>query len=93
MARPLSIVLSLLPMIPAVWLAIGLVKAINQLDELERKIILEAAAVSFLVAFLGLIAISQLSRIGINSPDPMIISLAMAVLLILAKLAGNWKHK
>lgn len=88
-----AIIMSLLPMIPAAFLAIGLVGAINKLDELEKKIILEAASASFLVTFLGLIALSQLNRVGIHPPDPIYISLLMAILVILAKLAGNWKHK
>lgn len=89
----LAIVITLLPMVPATFLAIGLVRAINQLDELERKIILEAASVSFIISFLAIIALGLLEQIGITPPNPIYISLLMAALLIITKLVGNRKHK
>ena len=89
----IAILIALLPMIPALFLAVGLVKAINQLDELERKIILEASAVSFMITFLGMLALGLLNQVGISTPDPIYLSLLMAVLLVISKLIGNWKHK
>jgi hypothetical protein len=89
----IAIMIALLPIIPAIFLAVGLVKAINQLDELERKIILEAAAVSFMITFLGMLALGLLNQVGISTPNPIYISLLMAVLLIASKFIGNWKHK
>lgn len=89
----LAIAIALLPLAPAIFLAIGMVKAINQLDELERKIILEASALSFMIAFLGMIALGLLNQVGIATPNPIYLSLLMALLLFAGKLYGNWKHK
>ena len=88
-----KVVLTSLPMLPAVYLAVGLVRAVSKLDELEKKIILEACAMTLVVTFLGLIALMLLQRVGIANPDPMYIGLGMAVLLVIGKIAGNWRHK
>lgn len=85
-------VLVSLPLIPAAFLAIGVVKAIAKLDELEQKILLEAAAISFLLTFFVLIALGLLSRVGVSTPNPIFISLFMMVMLLIAKLYGNRRH-
>lgn len=88
-----KVILSMLPMIPALFLAFGFVKAVSKLDELERKIILEAAAFSLMVTILGMIALMLLNKAGISTPNPGYIGLAMALLLLIGKIAGNWRHK
>ena len=75
-----------LPLLPAIFLATGLIKAINKLDELERKIILEAASFSFVVTFLTLMGLGLFTRANIQSPNPLYISLFMAILLLIGKL-------
>jgi hypothetical protein len=82
----------LLPMIPAAFLAIGTVKAIRKLDELEQKILLEAAAISFLLTFFVMIGLGFLSRVGVSTPNPIYISLFMMVVLLIGKLYGNRRH-
>jgi len=89
----IRVILALLPMIPAIFLAFGFVKAVSKLDELERKIILEAAAFTLMVTFLGLIALGLLGMAGIPAPDPIYIGVGMALLLVIGKLYGNWRHK
>ena len=89
----LAVVIALLPIIPAIFLAFGLIRAINQLDELEKKIILEAAAASFMLTFLAMLALGLLDQVGIASPNPIYISLMMALLLVIFKLIGNSKQK
>jgi len=89
----MAITIARLPILPAIFLAIGLVRAINQLDELERQIILEAAAFSFMITFLAMLTLGLLNQAGIATPNPIYISLLMAILIIIGKLVGNWKHK
>ena len=88
-----KVFLTILPMIPAIFLAFGFVKAVSKLDELERKIILEASAFSLIITILGMIALMLLSQAGVTAPNPGFIGLAMAILLLIGKIAGNWRHK
>ena len=88
-----KILLTLLPMIPAFFLAFGLVRAVGKLDELERKIILEAAAFSLVISVLGMIALMLLTQAGVETPSPAYLGLGMMLLFLVGKLVGNWRHK
>ena len=88
-----KVFLTILPMIPAVYMGFGLVRAVSKLDELEQKIILEACGFSLVITFLGLIALMLLNQAGVAYPDPGYIGLAMAILLVIGKIFGNWRHK
>ena len=88
-----KVFLTILPMIPAVYMGFGLVKAVSKLDELEQKIILEACGFSLVITFLGLIALMLLNQAGVAYPDPGYIELGMAILLVIGKIYGNWRHK
>ncbi len=81
------------PLLPGFFLAGGIIKAINQLDELERRIILEAAAFSFLVTLLLMIAAGLLNRAGIQTPNPIYFALIMALTLLFGKLFLNRRYK
>lgn len=86
-------VISLLPMIPATFLAYGILKILRKLDELEEKIILEAAAFSFLISVLGFVGLGLVQRAGLPIPDLLILALLMAIFLFIGKIRGNRKHK
>ena len=88
-----KVFLTILPMVPAVYMGFGLVRAVSKLDELEQKIILEACGFSLVITFLGLIALMLLNQAGVAYPDPGYIGLAMAFLLVIGKIYGNWRHK
>jgi hypothetical protein len=92
-ARTAKILLALLPMVPAAWFTVGIIKAIGKLDELERKIILEAAAFSFVLTLFALIALMLLGHAGVPLPNPAYIAVGMSFLLLVAKLFGNWRHQ
>ncbi|MEJ2758128.1 MAG: hypothetical protein P8046_06545 [Anaerolineales bacterium] len=95
-ADPLTLVnwlVMAIPIIPAIFLALGLIRAINKLDELERKIIFEAASFSFVVTFLILMGLGFFTRANIQSPNPLFISLFMAILLLIGKLLGNRRYR
>lgn len=91
--KSIQILLVVLPVVAALFIATGILNAINKLDELERKIILEAAAFSFLVTFFGLICLMLFGLIEIPLPDTGFIVLSMSLLLVAGKLYGNWRHK
>jgi hypothetical protein len=74
------------PMIPGFFLALGVVKAISKLDEMNRKIIQESMAVSFAITLfltltLGLLEIGDLVKVS-----SIYISLFMALTWLVAKI-------
>ena len=85
--------LALLPVLPAIFIALGVIKAINQLDELERTIMLEAAAFSLLITTLGLMVFGFLKQVGVEQPTAPFIILFMMLMWLIGKLRGNRKYK
>ncbi|MEZ4511403.1 MAG: hypothetical protein R3C62_05985 [Chloroflexota bacterium] len=82
---------ALLPVVPGLFLGFGMVRAVAKLDELERRILLEAAAFSFGVTLILLVSLGLLSEVGVPVPNPMLLAAIMAILLIVGKLWGNWR--
>jgi hypothetical protein len=85
--------LALLPVFPAIFIALGVINAINQLDELERTIMLEAAAFSLLITTLGLMVFGFLKQVGVEQPTAPYIILFMMFMWLVGKLRGNRKYK
>lgn len=85
--------IALLPVVPAVWIALGVIKAINQLDELEQKIMLEGAAFSLLITTLGMMVFGFLKQVGVEQPSFPYIILFMMFMWLIGKLRGNRKYK
>jgi len=85
--------IALLPVVPAVWIALGVIKAINQLDELEQKIMLEGAAFSLLITTLGMMVFGFLKQVGVEQPSFPYIILFMMFMWLIGKLRGNRKYR
>jgi hypothetical protein len=77
-------------MVPGLFLALGILRGMAKLDELERRILLNAAAFSFIFTVILLVSLGLLSEIGIQAPNPMILAAIMALLMFIGKLWGNW---
>ena len=86
-------IVALLPMIPGLFLAYGMVNITSKLDEMERRILLQAAAFSFIFTLILLLSFGLLSLVGIPQPDPIYISLLMIILLAVGKIWGNWRYR
>jgi hypothetical protein len=86
-------VLALLPMVPGVFIALGVFRAVAQLDELERRIIFEAVAFSFTLTFLLLLSLSLINLVAGPQLRVVYIPLIMAILLGVGKLWGNWRYR
>jgi hypothetical protein len=84
---------ALLPIIPSIWIAVLITQFVKKLDELEQRIINEAATFSFMITFLMIMAFSFLSISGFPLPNPVYIGLFMAILLAIGKLIGNRRYK
>jgi hypothetical protein len=90
---PWRYLISLLPMGPGIWIAIGVVRAIQQLDEMERLILLEGIAVSFMGTFIFVLSLGFLQTAGYPPVSGVIIGFFMVVLWLIAKLAIHRRYE
>ena len=86
-------IVALLPMIPGLFIAVGLVRVIGKLDELERQILLEAAAFGFIFTLILLLSFVLLEIAGVAQPSTASIMITMTILLMIGKFWGNWRHR
>jgi len=63
-----------------------------QIDEMERRILFEAVAFSFILTLLILLTFGLLGLVGVSQPSTIIIAAMMCFLLLLGKLLGNRKY-
>jgi hypothetical protein len=84
---------ALVPMLPGIWIAWGLVRATRKLDELGRKILLEAMAVSFCFTLVLTLSLGLLGMAGLPQPNAVYISLFMVILLLIGKLLVTGKYQ
>ena len=92
-SSPWRYVVALLPMIPGLFLAFGVVRMTAQIDEMERRILLEAVAFSFIFTLILLLSFGLLGLVGMPQPSPIIILAIMCFLLLIGKLWGNWRYR
>ena len=86
-------VIALLPLIPGLFLTFGVIRMTSKIDEMERRIILEAAAFAFIFTLLLLLSFSLLGLVGVPQPSNTWIVFTMCMLLIFGKLWGNWRYR
>ena len=87
------ITVALLPMLPGIFIALGIGKAIQQLDEMERIILQKGMAISFAATLLLLITMGLLKTAGIEQLGSTFIVLFMIIVWLLAKLWGHWRYQ
>jgi hypothetical protein len=92
-ASPWRYVVALLPMIPGLFLAFGVVRVSSSLDEMENRILLEAAAFSFFFTLILLFSFGLLGLVGVSQPSPINIATVMCFLLVIGKLWGNRRYR
>lgn len=83
---------ALTPMLPGIWMAVGVVQAIRRLDELERRILLDALSVSFMGTLVLVLSLGFLQFAGLPAVNGSYIALFMAVLWLVAKLVIHRKY-
>jgi hypothetical protein len=67
---PLGIILSLLPSVIFIWVIISFIKNVSMMDELKRRIYLEASAIAFSLCLLLIMTLGMLSLvITLNKED------------------------
>jgi len=93
LTSPWRIVVALLPMFPGVFISLGIGKAIQQVDEMERIILQKGMAFSFAATLLLLITMGLLERAGVEQLGSIYIALFMIIVWLLAKLWGHWRYQ
>ena len=92
-ASPWRFPVALLPMIPGVLIALGVVRAIMKLDELERKILLEGMAISFTCTLILVLSMGLLGMAGFAQLNGVYIGAVMALLWLGGKLWATRKYE
>ena len=92
-ASPWRFVIALAPMVPGIWIAIGVVRAIQQLDEMERLILLEGIAVSFMGTLILVLSLGFLQMAGFPPVSGVYIGFFMMVIWLVAKLAIHRRYE
>lgn len=77
---------ALTPMLPGIWIAIGILRAIQKLDELERLVLLEGVAVSFMGTLILVLSLGFLELTGVPPISGVYLGLFMVTLWLVAKL-------
>jgi hypothetical protein len=83
----------LAPMLPGIFIALGILRAIRKLDELAQKILLEGLAVSFAFTLVLTLSLGLLGMAGLHQPNTVYISLFMVVVWLAGKLFFSRKYQ
>jgi hypothetical protein len=84
---------ALAPMLPGIYIMLGVVRLIRKLDEMAQKILLEAAAISFVLTLVLTLSLGLLGMAGLQQPNAVYISLFMVVTALLGKLLISGKYQ
>jgi hypothetical protein len=91
--RNQEFLVALIPVIPSVIFAYTIAKAIGSLDELQRRIQLEAIGISFAGTMIVVTSYGMLERAGISQANWGFVTLLMVVFWLIGKLWTMWKYR
>ncbi len=83
----------LAPMVPGLFLALGLVKVIQKLDEFSRKVIIESAAVTFAISLFLILTLGFLEIGGVFHIESIYVAMFMAVTWLIIKLVIHRRYE
>lgn len=89
----LKIVVSLMPILPALMIALIIIKQFKRFDELQQKIQLQALGLAFVGTALISFSYGFLENVGFPKLTMFIIWLMMAILWSIATAVGTWKYR
>jgi hypothetical protein len=84
---------ALAPLLPGIFIALGIIRAVRRLDELAQKILLEGMAVSFFFTLILTLSLGLLGMAGLPQPNTVYISLFMVVMWLVGKLFFSGKYQ
>ncbi len=90
---PLRYVVALLPIVPGLYVAFGIVRMAAKIDEMERRVLLEAVTFSFILTLIFLFSAGLLGLAGVPQPSPIITAAIMCFLVVVGKLWSNWRYR
>lgn len=90
---PWRYALMLLPLIPGVFIAAGIIKVLGKLDELEKKIIQDSLGIAFMLTFLLSLGVGLLEVAGMTPVNNIYLGAFMAFSWLAGKLVLNRKYK
>ncbi|WP_151717016.1 hypothetical protein [Acinetobacter sp. TUM15071] len=89
----LKIVVSLMPILPALMIALIIIKQFKRFDELQQKIQLQALGLAFVGTALISFSYGFLENVGFPKLTMFIIWPMMAILWSIATAVGTWKYR
>jgi len=93
LTSPWRYLVAILPMLPGAFIVFGIMRMINKLDEMERRILLEAAAFGFAFTLFWLLSQGLLGLADVPQPSSINIVFVMCMLLVAGKLIGNSRYR
>lgn len=93
LASPWNWLVYIAPMIPGLFLALGVIKVINKLDEFSRKVIIESAAVTFAISLFLILTLGFLEAGGLLHIESIYIAMLMAVTWLVIKLLIHRRYE
>jgi len=91
--RPVALLVALAPVLPATLFVFALGKGIASLDEMQKRIQLEAIAIGFGLAGLLHLIFGMLGLVGYNQPGGLFLILIMMAGWLAGKLWVRWKSR
>ena len=88
-----QVLFALAPTIPAIFLGLSIASAIAQLDELQRRIQLEAIGIAFGGSVIIVFSYASLVQVGFPEVSWMFVPLLMLLLWAIGKLWTMWKYR
>lgn len=93
LARPYVLAAAVLPALPGAFLAVAIGSAISGLDELQRRIQLEAIGIGFGASILTFMTYALLVQVGVPRVSFMFVPVVMILLWGVGKLWTMWKYR
>lgn len=90
---PWRIPVTVAPVIPIVYLLLAMVRHSRRLDELHRRIQLEAVIISFLATMMFCITYGFLENVGFPPFNTMFVGFGMVIFYAIAQLLVLWKYR
>jgi hypothetical protein len=85
--------LVLLPLIPALFFMVALVRAILHMDELQKRICLESVFIAFMLTLVLTFIFAGLDRAGIYHPTWDSLGTPMMFLWAVAYIFSSWRYR
>jgi hypothetical protein len=93
LGQDVQIIIVLVPAIPGIWFLVSLGRAIASLDELQRRIQLEAIAIGFGISGMFALTYGLLGMVGVPQTSWMYVPVVMVFGWFLGKLWTLWRYR